>query len=276
MRALVVFLLAIGFVSRSIAQSDDHAVRVEKQLLQEGVVRLVITSDHLSESTVVLTATLENMDSSVAMPFILELKGVGSRELCVFKIHDPSQSWHYKYHFEWKYGLRGGHPDPDAVYRLPYQDNEYHVVMQGNRGAFSHQAGSSNEFAYDFAMPIGSTVCAARGGVVIGVRQDSDVGGSDEKFKLSDNYVLVRHSDGTYAEYIHLKKNGALVALGDTVAAGQPIGLSGVTGHTTGPHLHFAVFRLVDKPGGFERQSLPVRVRTKAVVLDELKQGNTY
>ena len=105
MRALVVFLLAIGFVSRSIAQSDDHAVRVEKQLLQEGVVRLVITSDHLSESTVVLTATLENMDSSVAMPFILELKGVGSRELCVFKIHDPSQSWHYKYHFEWTFGL---------------------------------------------------------------------------------------------------------------------------------------------------------------------------
>ena len=51
MRALVVFLLAIGFVSRSIAQSDDHAVRVEKQLLQEGVVRLVITSDQLPVRT---------------------------------------------------------------------------------------------------------------------------------------------------------------------------------------------------------------------------------
>ena len=236
----------------------------------------MVTSDHLTDSTVTLTATLENMDSSVELPYVLEMRSVGSRELCVFTIHDPAQSWRFHYHFEWRYGLRGGVPDPGAVYLLPYPANEHHVLMQGHRGSFSHQAGSINENAYDFEMPVGNTVCAARAGVVIGVRQDSDVGGPSEAFKLSDNYVMIRHSDGTYAEYLHLSKNGALVALGDAVEAGQPIGRAGVTGHTTGPHVHFAVFRLTDQAKGVDRESISVKMRTNDGVLDELTQGSTY
>src|SRR5271167_1147398 len=103
-------------------------------------------------------------------------------------------------------------------------------------------------------MPIGTKVCAARSGVVVGLRQDSDVGGATEDFMHRDNYVIVRHSDGTYAEYRHFEKNGLLVALGANVQAGQPIGLSGMTGFTTRPHVHFAVFRLVDTPHGVEHE----------------------
>ena len=216
------------------------------------------------------------MDSSVKLPLVTELKGAGKRGLCVLTPHDRSTNWKYHYHYVWKYGTRGGVPDPDAVYRLPSPAREHPKLMQGHRGAFSHQAGSINENAYDFEMPIGNTVCASRGGVVIGVRQDSDVGGPSEAFNLSDNYVIIRHGDGTYAEYIHLRKRGALVALGDTVDAGQPIGLAGVTGHTTGPHVHFEVYRLTDQPGGVERESLSVKMLTKHGVCDELTEGIVY
>jgi murein DD-endopeptidase MepM/ murein hydrolase activator NlpD len=51
----------------------------------------------------------------------------------------------------------------------------------------------------------------------------------------------VQHVDGSVARYIHLQKRGALVKLGDEVRQGQRIALSGNTGQTGGPHLHFDV-----------------------------------
>jgi murein DD-endopeptidase MepM/ murein hydrolase activator NlpD len=49
------------------------------------------------------------------------------------------------------------------------------------------------------------------------------------------------HTDGSMALYAHLAENGALVHPGQHVETGQRIGLSGNTGYSTAPHLHFAV-----------------------------------
>ena len=278
MRLAAAFILALGWVAPLPAQVDDKPVWIEAQQPEPGVVRLILRSDHLTESTLILSATLENMESSVPLPLACDVKGRDPVELCVLQIVDTSKAWHYHYDYKWKYGTRGGVPDPDAVYLLPYRAGERHTVMQGYRGAFSHQKGSVNEYAYDFQMPVGTTVCAARAGTVIAVRQDSGSGGSAPEFQLCANYVMIRHGDGTYAEYLHLKKGGALVSLGDAVEAGQPIGLSGVTGFTSGPHVHFAVFRVVDQEGGPERESLPMTLRlgNGQIRQQPLVQGEPY
>ena len=52
---------------------------------------------------------------------------------------------------------------------------------------------------------------------------------------------MVQHADGTVARYMHLKLGGVLVALDEAVKQGQRIALSGNTGQTGGPHLHFDV-----------------------------------
>ena len=57
-----------------------------------------------------------------------------------------------------------------------------------------------------------------------------------------NNKLIIYHSDGSFVEYTHIKKNGAIVNVGDTVKAGQEIALSGNTGWSTGPHLHLVVF----------------------------------
>ena len=51
----------------------------------------------------------------------------------------------------------------------------------------------------------------------------------------------VQHADGTIAVYGHLAHDGVLVGVGQQVARGEPIALSGHTGFSFAPHLHFSV-----------------------------------
>jgi len=146
-------------------------------------------------------------------------------------------------------------------------------VVQADFGSFSHQQGSGSEHAIDWAMPVGTTICAARGGTVVAIRQDSAVGGEDPKYKNAYNYVIIRHDDGTFSEYIHLKKNGVVVLLGQKVRTGEHLGFSGNTGFTSRPHLHFAVFQTVD---GQTRRTIPVRFKTQTGEIESLKEGLTY
>jgi murein DD-endopeptidase MepM/ murein hydrolase activator NlpD len=74
-----------------------------------------------------------------------------------------------------------------------------------------------------------------------------------ERYAGRANLIRVLHDDGTMAMYAHLKADGVLVRPGQRVQAGDVIGLSGNTGFTSGPHLHFAVqanrdMRLVSIP----------------------------
>ena len=120
-------------------------------------------------------------------------------------------------------------------------------------------------------MPVGTIVRAARPGLIVAVRSDSDRGGAATSFGGDANYIVVKHDDGTFGEYFHLQRNGVLVALGRRVAAGQPIGLSGNTGHSTEPHLHFDVFYNVT---GEKHVTIQFKTRSGEVVIPQ--QGETY
>lgn len=97
-------------------------------------------------------------------------------------------------------------------------------------------------------------------------------GGPDLKYRNDGNYIIIDHGDGTFAEYMHLERNSSLVRLGQRVTAGTPIGLSGMTGYATAPHLHFDVFHALD---GQNRITLPMRFHTR---LGDVypNQGETY
>lgn len=126
-------------------------------------------------------------------------------------------------------------------YELPFKKGAKYRIVQGYGGLFSH----SNIAAIDFEMPIGTPVCAARDGIIYSYKDDSDEGGLFSKYKNKANYIIIKHDDGSFGCYWHLKINGVLIKSGH-ITVGQQIGLSGATGQVLRPHLHFSVKRILN------------------------------
>lgn len=82
----------------------------------------------------------------------------------------------------------------------------------------------------DWACPVGTTVYASCGGTVIQASYNGGYG----------NNVVIQHPDGRMTRYAHNSK--LLVHVGQHVEQGEPIALSGNTGRSTGPHVHFEIY----------------------------------
>jgi murein DD-endopeptidase MepM/ murein hydrolase activator NlpD len=124
----------------------------------------------------------------------------------------------------------------DNVYALPYAKGASFRVVQGYGDVFSHRHAA----ALDFDMPVGTPIHAARAGVVYAYKEDSNEGGIGNKYNRKANYIIIQHTDGSFASYVHLKYKGVVKKNG-SVQEGELIGYSGATGYALNPHLHFSV-----------------------------------
>ena len=160
--------------------------------------------------------------------------------------------------FEYRFRYLAGDPDsrhaPAGPYRVPFAIATNHTVSQAFPEVATHTTPDSY-YAVDMAMPIGTDIFAARGGVVFDVASTNFSGGLDpERDGPNANVVRILHDDGTYAIYAHLNTNSIRVKPGDVVRRGEYIADSGNTGFTSGPHLHFAIVR----NAGMRIESVPV------------------
>ena len=161
--------------------------------------------------------------------------------------------------------------DDSHLYSLPYASHESYRMLQGFGSRFSHTG--LEEFAVDIDMPVGTPVHAARAGVVVDVEESNTRGCWDDGCGRYANFIVILHSDGTTGEYYHLRKGGSLVNVGDAITQSQQIGYSGNTGHTTMPHLHFAVYCAI---GWGSTQSIPVRFQSANGIIDRPRRGVRY
>jgi hypothetical protein len=140
-------------------------------------------------------------------------------------------------------------------YRLPWGCNVTYPTTQGNNGddcgANLHDHINGQAYAFDFGLPRRTPVLAARSGTVtlaahvVGAGQACFDGCNPFSKSCCDaclnvsNHVNIQHVDGTVATYWHL--DSVEVAVGQFMHQGDRIGLSGTSGCSTGPHLHFMV-----------------------------------
>jgi murein DD-endopeptidase MepM/ murein hydrolase activator NlpD len=167
---------------------------------------------------------------------------------------DAEAASHYDYRWDVFLGNPQAHHDDSVRYRLPFDARSPRLLLQGIAGTFSHMG--SYTYSFDFLMPVGTPVRAARGGVVARVLAGYTRGGPIEGLRDRANLVTVRHVDGTYGEYVHLDAGGSVVREGEPVWTGQLLAYSGNTGFTSEPHLHFMVWKAT-ADGRFA--SVPIR-----------------
>lgn len=161
--------------------------------------------------------------------------------------------------------------DDDYVYRLPYAVEQSFPVIQSYDSRLSHRG--AERFTLDFGMPRGTTVDAARGGVVALVEDSHVIGCEFDECSRFANFVVVLHEDGTTGEYFHLEPRTVVVRPGERVRRGQLLARSGNTGFSTAPHLHFGVYRT----GADGRtESLAVRFATRGGVVGVPRSGARY
>jgi murein DD-endopeptidase MepM/ murein hydrolase activator NlpD len=150
-----------------------------------------------------------------------------------------------------------------SPYCLPFAAGAAYTVTQSYCSTGSH----AGRFAYDFDMPMGTEVLAARAGEVVELREhwpDEDTRGGHE------NVVILRHDDATLSLYIHMRQNGVLVEMGDYVSRGGLLGWSGSSGSSF-PHIHFQVcLRGGQCSTGTNEVTLPVSFRNAEGPLDAL------
>ena len=132
----------------------------------------------------------------------------------------------------------------------PFESGFIANITQSFHGYYSHNGVML--YAVDFPVNENTTISASLPGVVIQVVEHHTGGCPSVDCVNQSNYVIIDHGDSTFGMYAHLTYNGVLVDVGDIVHQGQPIALSGNTGWSTGPHLHFEVKDIYG-------QSMPVR-----------------
>jgi len=273
--ALLAALTAIGIKIRSHAESapfEPETKMVEVIAKHDGeVTRFLVTNAELCEVTMTFEMSLQNLKGNVQFPYTLTLPPHAVTEAFTLAPIEPGAKWEFDYTNFYKLGSQSARHDENYVYQLPYAPGDDYKVTQAFNGTFSHKG--SNKYAIDWKMPEGTHVRAARSGVVVKTKDNSDKGGSSMKFDLYNNYVLIRHEDGTLGQYCHLHKNGALVKPGQVVKTGDVIALSGNTGFSSGPHLHFCVFKTKN---GRERESIPINFCTTENISVALLSGHRY
>ena len=158
--------------------------------------------------------------------------------------------------------------DSSYIYSLPFENKKKVFLIQAYDSKMSHKG----ELALDFKVKKNTKICAARDGIVIAARENSEKGGLKAENMSDGNHISIKHYDGSVAHYWHLIKDGVFVTVGDTVTKGQVIGLTGNTGYSAFPHLHFEVIGY-DGTGAYKQ--LPTRFYTNKGTI-YLRPGKFY
>lgn len=218
---------------RQIQTIKANGARAELQIFQSSdntTVEFAALNSDPQDYQLEVSTELENMESSVALPVRQVLRGSMVTATKLFTLRPAAA------------GGQSAPPRPvqhNGVYILMWKRGKSFRIDNGFNGYGAHQGDWA--FALDFKMPEGTEICAAREGQVISVQSGFSQGGNDPALGDKANYVQIQHSDGSIGRYLHLRRDGVTVKVGDSVQRGQVIGYSGNTGWSTDPHLHFDV-----------------------------------
>jgi len=204
------------------AQQEDSMAKLQVKIAQTQyeLRRLNTQSVQLAQAVTDMLQQQQDAIIAAAMQSVWTQVQLWAQSNNVGQI--PNSAGHStQYRFIW--------PEPQAQISQPFGPSTY--WFEPPYGSYPHF-----HTGIDLVAPFGSPVYAADDGIVALVGATSSGYG---------NYVVVAHSGGLDTLYGHL--SASLVKVGQSVSQGQPVGLEGSTGNSTGAHLHFEL-RINQKP----------------------------
>jgi len=247
------FFLSLILLVTNTLFAQDKPVNIYYDKTDQGIVFYADNKAKVPYTVEINFDKLENLKARSGDDSFTRIIPAGASKLEVLNLTKKEKNRGTSFDFNFIYAI--GDPsldvDENFPYLLPYKHGERLRVGQGNNGSGTHKGIN----AIDFNLDIGDSIYAARGGLVIEVKENSNTGGNAPKFEPYGNFIKVYHDDGTLGSYVHLKQNGSLVQKGDKIEKGQLIGISGNTGWSSGPHLHFMVTQNLD----FKNYTLPIK-----------------
>lgn len=223
--------------------NEDHAVIYVKNKLNVPA-GIRIEFERLDNVTPVPRLLTRNVAEGV-------VEAGAQKQILTLVRNNANRQGSFPFRWSFSYGDPSAYPD-EFEYRIPFGGKEKRPLTQGANGKFSHTGTSA--WSFDFGMPIGTPILAARPGRVVERTDGYTKSGISEGFLDKANAVTVLHDDGTFATYAHLDP-GSGVRQGMWVNVGEVLGFSGNTGFSTGPHLHFSVWRATWEGG----ETIPIK-----------------
>jgi len=234
-----IFFLLFGLFFSVIANAQNYNFKITYEETEAGEYTIFATNDEYHPISLRLNFKMKNMRLADVGYKIYTVEGKSKQALTSLKVISKLMPYEFSYTYFYNFGNDGSVDyDKDYVYGLPFNNEYTYKVIQGFNGSYSH----TGKYAIDFEMPEGSEIMAIRDGIVVRIIDTNNSGCPSIDCVDLNNYVVIYHSDGTFANYSHLMQHGALVEVGEKVMQGQVIGLSGNTGFSSGPHLHLEVF----------------------------------
>ncbi|MGW7412271.1 M23 family metallopeptidase [Streptomyces sp. NPDC054863] len=199
-----------------------QAIAAEHDLAAEdtGTIRAVVMEDSVTEA---LTAQVEAQATAQKQAYEKAEAERKAEEARKAEVKRKAEAKAKKEREERERAAREAERKRLNAFRLPVAGSYVSTGYQSGGAMWS----SGSHSGVDFHASSGSSVVAVGAGTVV----EAGWGGA------YGNNVVIRMNDGSYTQYGHLSSIG--VSVGRSVAAGEQIGLSGSTGNSTGPHLHF-------------------------------------
>lgn len=239
---LAVLILSILLATEAQSSAGTYPFRIDTERSPDGL-RLV--ARNLGPSPVsALVALGGSARLETDRPFPLHVvvpPGSGSLTLARLRPAAQSTGQRVRTDYTWMPGDFNAAHSHDARYRLPFREGLSLRIGQAPGGPISTHHGADSRYAVDIPMPEGTPIVAARRGTVLHTEAGHFVGSASAELLDKANAIRILHDDHTIATYAHLAPGGVLVSPGQRVEEGEQIGLSGSTGYSNGPHLHFVV-----------------------------------
>jgi murein DD-endopeptidase MepM/ murein hydrolase activator NlpD len=264
MRSLLLFFL-LALCATAYSQAKPVEIFSEKTA---GGATIYARNTEASPYSLSLELDLTNMQFSEGDTRLFVIPANEEKMKVGVLTAEPGKRFKWSYQFKTTLGDVTKKHDADYVYDLPFAKGSRFKLFQGYNGSFTHR----NEKALDFTMPEGTPVLGAREGKVVRVVQHHNQHCTTEDCTQYNNVVTILHSDGSFATYAHLQYNGSLVKVGDEVKKGDKIALSGNTGYSSGPHLHFVCFQ----PEFGKYSTVETKFRMANNTVGNLSEGTVY